>query len=140
MGQPQDADWLSRESDGRKGFFPISMNTTKKKQIDPLFQLFEQYLLTRSYDDAAAFTKTLAKEYLAYLDSTRAHLPVHMRPGVLEDLELECHEMLVKKMYGVVSATDYQNRGKVVANQFGVDGFQPVDLSNPTASDDQAKD
>lgn len=116
------------------------MKTTKKKQIDPLFQLFEQYLLTRSYDDAAAFTKTLAKEYLAYLDSTPAHVPVHLRAGVLEDLELECHEMLVKKMYGVVSATDYQNRGKVIAHQIGDDGFQPVDLSKAPASDDQAKE
>jgi hypothetical protein len=116
------------------------MNTKKKKQIDPLFQLFEQYLLTRSYDDSAAFTKQLAKEYVAYLDSTPAHVPMHVRAGVLEDLELECHEMLVKKMYGVVSATDYQNRGKVIAHQSKEDGFQPVDLTKTTASDDQAKE
>ncbi len=114
---------------------------TKKKQIDPLFQLFEKHLLGRSYDDAAAFTKQLALDYLAYLDSTPAHVPVHMRPGVLEDLELECHELLVKKMYGVISASDYQDRGKVVARRSKALGLQAVDLSLiPTPSDDQTKE
>lgn len=116
------------------------MKAKKKKQIDPLFQLFEQYLLTRSYDDAGAFTKQLAKDYLAYLDSTPAHVPLHVRAGVLEDLEFECHEMLVKKMYGVVSANDYQNRGNVIAVQATDDGFQAIDLGLPAPADDQKKD
>ncbi len=115
------------------------MKTTKKKHIDPLFQLFEKHLLSKSYDDAAAFTKQLAKEYLAYLDSTPAQIPVHLRASVLEDLELECHELLVKKMYGVISATDYQNSGKVVTYQ-PKDGLLRVDLSPVSPTDDQSKD
>jgi hypothetical protein len=116
------------------------MKKKKTKHIDPLFQLFEKHLLTRSYDDAAAFTKQLAKDYLAYLDSTPAHVPMHLRTSVLEDLEHECHELLVKKMYGVVSVTDYTNRGKVIAHQAKEDGFQAVDLPTPSPSDDQAKE
>lgn len=86
----------------------------KKNQIDPLFQLFESHLLTRSYDDAGKFTKELAAEYLAYVDSTQAHVPYKVRAHVVEDLEAEAHEMLVKKMYGCMRATDYVNFGRVI--------------------------
>jgi hypothetical protein len=120
-------------------FLPISMKT-KKKNIDPLFQLFEKHLLSRSYDDAAAFTKQLAKDYLAYLDSTPAQVPVHLRASVLEDLEQECHELLVKKMYGVIVPSDYQNRGKVVAYQRKEDSLELIELAQTSPSDDQAKE
>lgn len=114
------------------------MNPKKKKHVDPLFQLFESYLLTRSYEDAATFTKALAKDYMAYLDSTPAHVPLHLRASVLEDLELESHEMLVRKMYGVVTAADYQNRGKVITAD--EDAFEWIDLNTGAAPDDQPKD
>jgi len=86
----------------------------EKKNIDPLFQLFEFHLLNRSHEDSAAFSKQVAGEYLTYLDSTPAHLPFHIRKSVLQDLESEAHEMLVKKMYGCVRKSDYLNYGKVV--------------------------
>ena len=82
---------------------------------DPLQQLFEHHLLTRSYDDAGAFTKEVAREYLGYIDSTLAHVPIHMRANLVEDLEAEAHEMLVKKMYGVGNEPEsFTNFGKVV--------------------------
>lgn len=84
------------------------------REQDPLFQLFEHYLMNRSYDDAAAFTKQLADDYMAYLDSTTAHLPMHLRNSVLEDLKMEAHEMLVKKMYGVVETEPVHNFGRVI--------------------------
>jgi hypothetical protein len=84
------------------------------RNVDPLYQLFEHYLLNRSYEDSAAFTKEVANEYLGYLDSTQAHIPLTIRQNVLEDLEAEAHEMLVKKMYGVVRVSDYLNYGKVI--------------------------
>ena len=91
----------------------------KKKilNIDPLFQLFEHFLVTRSYEDSAAFTKQLAEHYLAYLDTTPAHVPFEARASVLEDLEGEAHEMLVKKMYGCVNKDDYTNYGQVIEVQ-----------------------
>lgn len=79
-----------------------------------MFQLFEHHLLTRSYEDAAKFTKDLATAYLAYIDSTMAHVPLKLREHVMEDLEAEAHEMLVKKMYGCMKITDYQNFGQVM--------------------------
>jgi hypothetical protein len=91
------------------------MRGKQKKNTDPLLQLFEHYLMNRSYEDVEAFTKQLALDYLAYLHSTPAQVPVYLRKNVLEDLEAEAHELLVKKMYGCVEATEYQNVGKVVA-------------------------
>lgn len=85
----------------------------RKKNLDPLFQLFEHHLLTRSYEDSAAFTKEVAKEYLNYLDSTMVHVPMHVRQSIAEDLEAEAHEMLIKKMYGVHRTDDHQGFGKV---------------------------
>lgn len=90
------------------------MRGKKVKPADPLYQLFEHHLAHRSYEDSGAFTKEVAQGYIAYLDSTEAHIPLHVRQGVLEELEVETHEMLVKKMYGVVKATDNTNFGRVV--------------------------
>ncbi len=67
---------------------------------DPLLQLFEHFLVTRSYESSAQFTKQLAENYLVYLDSTIAHMPFEARQLVLEDLASEAHEMLVKRMFG----------------------------------------
>lgn len=86
----------------------------RKKYIDPLFQMFEHYLFHRSYDDLSGFTKDVAEEYLTYLDSSRAHVPFHLRSSVVKDLESEAHEMLVKKMYGCVRSDDYLNFGRVM--------------------------
>jgi len=85
----------------------------KFKQFDPLYQLFEHNLFNRSYEDITAFTREIAEEYLAYLDSTKAHVPFHLRASLLKDLENETHEMLVKKMYGCVKTRDYVNSGTV---------------------------
>jgi hypothetical protein len=95
------------------------MSGKRKKNIDPLFQLFEHHLLSKSYEDSTAFTKEVAAEYLGYLDSTPAHIPFQFRGAVLEDLESETHQMLVKKMYGCVSINDHLNYGKVILCEIG---------------------
>lgn len=110
------------------------MGLKKKQILDPLYQLFEHYLLTKSYEDSTAFTKQLAEQYVTYLDSTPAHVPFDARPNVIEDLQSEVHEMLVKKMYGCVNATDYLNFGQVVRMKKGSD-VVPVEFIPPTTPD-----
>ncbi len=108
------------------------MAGNRKKNVDPLFQLFEHYLLNRSYEDSAAFTKEVAEEYLTYLDSTPAHVPFHVRGNLVEDLTSETHEMLVKKMYGCVRPADYIDYGKVTKtkkNEEGTFEFDPATIS-----------
>jgi len=105
------------------------MSKKNKPNYDPLYELFEHYLLNRSHEDSSAFTKRIAKDYLSYLDSTPAHVPFHCRSTLLEDLESEAREMLVKKMYGCVNLTEYHNHGRVV-EVFPKDdcSFEPQDL------------
>ncbi len=83
------------------------------KPSDPLYQLFEHFLLTRSYESSAQFTKQLAENYLAYLDSTPAHMPYEAREACLEDLASEAHEMLVRRMYGTVGTRENDDWGSV---------------------------
>jgi len=70
-------------------------------------------LLTRSYETAGQFTKQLAENYVAYLDSTPAHMPFEARQTVLEDLATEAHEMLVKRMYGCYEKRERPMSGHV---------------------------
>ena len=108
------------------------MSRRQKNIVDPLFQLFEHHLVTRSYDDAAKFTKEVAAEYLGYLDSTAAHVPFHVRNSVLSDLESEAHEMLVRKMYGCVQSADYLDFG-VVVNLQEADQTPTLDFGTSTS-------
>ena len=79
---------------------PIDSKTEKQEWVDPLYQVFEHFLFTRTYEDSNAFTKEVAVQYLAYLDATAGFIPSHARKMIQEDLETEIHEMLVKKIYG----------------------------------------
>jgi len=111
------------------------MGVIKKRNVDPLFQLFEHYLLNRSYEDSSAFTKEVAEEYITYLDSTTAHVPFHARANLLEDLEAETHEMLVKKMYGCVRNVEHVNYGKVM--KVDEDEFDTFEIVPPANNSDK---
>jgi len=112
---------------------PLPLAAAGRKRLDPLFQLFEHFLMTKSYEDSTAFTKQLAEQYIGYLDSTPAHVPFDRRVHVLEDLTQEAHEMLVKKMYGCVKASDYENRG-VVMRLVEEDEFRPLEFDPQNAN------
>ena len=109
-----------------------------KTGLDPLFQLFEHYLFNRSYEDITAFTKDVAEEYIAYLDSTFAFLPYHSRTLLIKDLESETHEMLVKRMYGCMKPSDYVNSGMVVKLNGRSEIVALFDFSPPTASSEES--
>ncbi len=99
-----------------------------QKPKDPLQQLFEHHLLNKSYEDASAFSKEVAKEYLGYIDATLAHIPIHLRQALLEDLESEAHEMLVKKMYGVSNEVMVSNFGKVIVVEPKKKTLKPIEF------------
>lgn len=114
------------------------MVAKKRKNVDPLFQLFEHYLLNRSYEDSTAFTKEVAEEYLAYLDSTTANIPIQNRATVLEDLESEARELLVKKMYGCVRTSDYVNAGCVMKVKRNAE-LESFDFEPPLLTEESSK-
>lgn len=90
------------------------MRGKQQKNLDPLFQLFQHHMLKKSYDDSAAFSKEVAAEYLVYLESTSAHIPLSVKAAVVQDLESETHELLVKSMYGCSSPHKSNTYGKVI--------------------------
>lgn len=111
------------------------MSKSEKTIVDPLYQLFEHNLLNRSYEDTNAFLREVAEEYLAYLDSTPAHVPFHIRAALLKDLESEAHEMLVKKMYGCAQEGDYRKQGSVTLLEDEPLAHLPKKPSVPTSRD-----
>ena len=127
----------STESGGSKEFI-VPVRGKKSKKLDPLFQLFEHHLFNRSYDDSEAFAKEIAEDYMAYLDSTWAHLPFHTRTNVLKDLQTEAHEMLVKKMYGCVRPADYVNFGQVTRVKKGEE-LEPIEFESPSLNEENPK-
>lgn len=90
------------------------MRVKKPINLDPMFQLFQHHMLKKSYDDSGAFSKDVAAEYLLYLNSTSAHIPFAVKAAVVEDLEAEAHEMLVKSMYGCGTPQKGHTYGKVM--------------------------
>lgn len=106
------------------------------KNLDPLFVLFEHHLATRSHENSEAFTKRVAEQYMAYLDSTPAHVPFHVRSHLLEDLTQETQSLLIKKMYGCVRSQDYSNMGNVASVE-GTPAATPEEASSEDASDSE---
>lgn len=90
------------------------MRGKKQKNLDPLFQLFQHHMLKKSYDDSAAFNREVAAEYLVYLESTSAHIPFSVKGAVVQDLEAETHELLIKSMYGCSIPHKSKTYGKVI--------------------------
>jgi hypothetical protein len=115
-----------------------SLNKLPKPK-DPLLELFEHFLLTRSYENATQFTKQLAENYLAYLDSTPSHMPFEARQSFLEDLASEGHEMLVKRMYGCFPRAEYEDTGRVHQFKNGK-VTEPLPLQMPDVPKSTASD
>ncbi len=105
------------------------MRGKKQKNLDPLFQLFQHHMLKKSYDDSAAFSREVVAEYLVYLGSTSAHIPLSFKPAVVQDLEAETHELLVKSMYGCGTPHKSETYGKVIkiknSSKFSTFEFTP---------------
>lgn len=93
------------------------MRGNKLNNLDPLFQLFQHHMLKKSYEDSTAFNREVASDYILYLESTSAHIPFDFKAAVVQDLEAEAHEFLVKSMYGCETPHTSQTYGKVIKIQ-----------------------
>ncbi len=100
---------------------------------DPFYIVFERLLFTRAHDDTHDFAKQVAQRYVTYLDATPAHIPHTVRHHVVEELEAEAQEMLVKRMYGCLPPPVPGNYGKVLTVR------QDTSLRCVEYSDDSAR-
>jgi hypothetical protein len=96
-------------------------------------------MLKKSYEDSASFSKEVVSGYLVYLGSTSAHIPYNVKDAVVEDLEAETHELLVKSMYGCGNPQSSHTYGKVIKvrknTELSTYEFTPPDSTSETESE-----
>jgi len=90
--------------------------TTKKTTLsqDPLYIIFERHLYRSSTEGQStqAFIDAVVQDYLSYLTTQDVHIPAKVRPALLEDLREEVREMTLKKTYGSVSVSEFQDQSQ----------------------------
>ena len=81
------------------------------KNTDPLYVIFEQHLF--NFPDADVDRKTLittiVSDYLTYLRKQNITVPRSLEQPVIEELCTQVNTMLVRKMYGFLTVSDYQS-------------------------------
>jgi len=82
----------------------------QKDQVDPLFTIFEQHLYNfqDSEIDRKTFVNNVVQEYLIYLRKLAIAVPRSFESAIVEELAIQVKGMLVKKIYGCLSISDYQ--------------------------------
>ena len=79
-----------------------------KKQIDPLYIIFEKHLYDNSYDTPQDFSCAVVGEYVEHLKTNGLLMPDKQAEQIIEDLLDEVKNMLIKKTYGCLSIEDYK--------------------------------
>lgn len=90
-----------------------------RKDIDPLYFVFEQHLYTALVEDETtdAFLERVVADYLGRLNSGGTTVPQTFRETLETDLRDEVLEMLRKKTYGHYNLASYrQAQGIEVAS------------------------
>jgi hypothetical protein len=87
------------------------MKQLPRDNMDPLYVIFEQHLYNfqDSDLDRKTFIGNVVAEYLTYLRRMNISVPPALEVPVIEELGTQVHAMLVKKMYGCLTITDYQS-------------------------------
>lgn len=87
-------------------------DTKKMIQLDPLFVIFEQHLLNFQDPDSSRkqFLEGIVQEYLRYLRGKQIALPKHLEPYIVDELTMQVNVLLLKRIYGCLSISDYRNQ------------------------------
>lgn len=86
-----------------------SSKKTAPKQVDPLYVIFEQHLFNFSDADSdrKAFIGNVVNDYLTYLRKNNIIVPKSLEQPIIEELGTQVNTMLVKKIYGCLTISDY---------------------------------
>lgn len=86
--------------------------STENPKTDPLYVFLEQHLL--SFQDPDMDRKTLiltvVQDYLTFLRKRNIIVPKSLEGAIVDELASQVNTMLVKKIYGCVSITEYQTK------------------------------
>jgi hypothetical protein len=92
----------------------ISKTTPKtvKDSIDPLYVIFEEHLYNFQDPDVdrKTFIGTVITEYLSHLRKLNISVPKSLEGPIVEELAQQVNTMLVKKIYGCHTISDYQKK------------------------------
>lgn len=79
---------------------------------DPLYVIFEQHLFNfqDSEIDRKTFIGNVVQDYLSHLRKLEITIPKPLEQPVVEELCVQVNTMLVKKIYGCLSITEYQQK------------------------------
>ncbi len=92
---------------------PVKKLPVKKassgQQVDPLYVIFEQHLFNFSDSDSdrKTFITHVVNDYISYLRKNNIIVPKSLEQPIIEELGTQVNTMLVKKIYGCLSITDY---------------------------------
>lgn len=82
------------------------------KQLDPLYVIFEEHLYN-FHDpeiDRKTFIGNVINDYLSHLRKLNISVPKSLEGPIVEELAQQVHTMLVKKIYGCLSISEFQEK------------------------------
>ena len=88
---------------------PKKETAARLRPVDPLYVIFEQHLFNfaDSDSDRKTFITAIVTDYLNYLRKNHIIVPRSLEQAIMEELGTQVNVMLVKKIYGCLSITDY---------------------------------
>ena len=90
-----------------------------QQKVDPLFVIFEQHLM--SFEDADSDRKTfinnVVNDYLTTLRKMNIAVPKSLEFAVVEELAGIVNAMLIKRIYGCLTVTEYREKAPRVTKK-----------------------
>lgn len=80
--------------------------------LDPLYVIFEEHLyhFQDSEQDRKTFISKVVNDYLRYLRKMSILVPKSLEAPIVEELGTQVETMLVKKIYGCLTISDYSQK------------------------------
>jgi hypothetical protein len=85
---------------------------TQSGSLDPLYSIFEQHLYNfqDSNVDRKTFIAQVVQTYLTHLRKMKITVPKPYEPYIIEELAVMVNSMLVKKIYGCISISEFRQK------------------------------
>lgn len=93
--------------------------TGNQDQLDPLYVIFEQHLFNfqDSDTDRKTFLGNIVQEYLGFLRQRNVVIPKALEAQVIEELACQVNTMLVKKIYGCLTISEFRKNAPAPARK-----------------------
>ncbi len=109
------------------------MLRNQTSQLDPLYVIFEKNLVQFEDEssDRDTFIDGVVKDYLKYLRSQNIAVPRALERAVCEELSTQVRGMLIKKIYGFLTISDYRDTIDAKEIKKAKARYKRLQISNP---------